>query len=137
MNGIEYTERLINDINASIEIRRKVADPFVQIKQLSLTGEHSLENFVAALNVTETDAHLDNLSQFINLNDKLVEHDKGNKVDIEVFQRDIGNNKDKIGQVFQQLLDNKQLIELPTKTPLGTLLVEQLNYVHESVNQGA
>lgn len=136
MTGLEYTNRLIEDISTTIEGRNKVADPFSQVKQLGLSGQHSLEDFVAALNVWEADAHLDIVSQFINFNERIVNHDKGDKVNIEVFQHDITENRDSIGHLFQQLLDNKELVDLQTKTPIGDLLVEQLDYIHESVCKG-
>ena len=132
MTGLEYTDRLIEDIKKSAEIRAKVADPFTQIKQIGLGGKADFKDFLGALNVGNTEAHLDILSQFTNINDRLIDHTKGSKVDIAIFKRDVTKNREAIGKVFQQLFDNDNLIDLQTKSPISKFLKEQLEYIHQT-----
>lgn len=134
MTGLEYTDRLIEDINKSARTRATVPDPFTQVKMVGLTGQTNLKDFWSALNVWDADAHLDILSQFININERLVDHNKGDKVDISIFQRDILKNRVAIGNVFQQILDNKQLIDITTGRPISEFLIEQLEYINQATN---
>ena len=134
MTGQELTDRLIDDLNTTIKIRSKVTDPFTQIRQLGLTGKYDIKDFWSALNVQDFDAHLDILSQFINTNERLVDHDKGKKVDIGSFHRDVNANRKKIGEMFQQVIDNKGLVDLISGKPISEFLVQQLDWIHSSTN---
>lgn len=132
MNGIEYTDRLIEDINKTALTRTQVKDPFTQVREVGLSGQADLKGFWSALNVWDADAHLDIVSQFINVRDRLIDHNKGDQVDINVWQRDITLNRDKIGEIFQQTLENDQLIDLNSRKPISDFLIEQLEYIHQA-----
>ena len=134
MTGIEYTDRLIEDINKTAASRTQVPDPFAQVKMVGLTGQANIENFRSALNVWDADAHLDIVSQFINIADRLVDHDKGVQVDIGVWQRDVTANRNSIGDVFQQTLDNDQLVDITTGRQISEFLIEQLDWIHQAAN---
>ncbi len=132
MTGIELTTRLIEDIQETANKRTQVSDPFSQIKAVGLTGESNLKDFITALNVWDADAHLDILSQFININGRLVDHNKGDTVIISIFQRDISENREAIGKVFQQIIDNKKLVDIDSQEPLSKFLIEQLEWIHQA-----
>lgn len=132
MTGLEYTDRLINDIAKTEQSRARVPDPFAQIKQVGLTGRANLEDFWSALGVWDTDAHLDILTQFTNINDRLIDHNKGDKVAISIFKRDVTKNREAIGKVFQEIIDNDKLIDITSKEPISKYLVQQLDYIHQS-----
>jgi len=72
------------------------------------------------------------LSQFINWNEKIVDHNKDETVEILIFQRDIMANKEKIIDVFQKLLDDKNLIEADEDIPISEFLTQQLDMLHEA-----
>lgn len=134
MTGAELTDRLIEDISKTALTRTQVADPFTQVKIVGLTGQSNLKDFWSALNAWDADAHLDILSQFINSNKRLVDYNKGDKVDIAIFQRDISKNRQAIGEVFQQIIDNDQLVDMFSKTPISKFLIEQLDWIHQAAN---
>lgn len=134
MSGEEYINRLIEDVAKSKETRQQVDDPLTQIKMIKYTGKADIPNFWSALNVMEADAHLDILVQFINGAGRLVNHDKGDRVDIDVWERDLNENREQIGQVFQQIIDNDQLIDGMSGRPISEFLIEQLDYIHQSAN---
>lgn len=132
MTGLEYIDRLIEDINKTAATRTRIPDPFTQVKMVGLTGQADIKDFWSALNVWNADAHLDILTQFINVKDRLIDHNKGDKVDISTFQRDVANNRDAIAKVFQQFLDNRNLVDIVSGRPMAEFLVEQLDYIHQS-----
>ncbi|MBA7555241.1 hypothetical protein ES705_47897 [subsurface metagenome] len=134
MTGLEYTDRLIEDINTTAATRTQVPDPFTQVRMVGLTGQTNLKNFWAALNVWDADAHLDILSQFLNINERLVDHNKGDRIDIRIFQRDVTAQREKVSEVFKQILDNNQLVDLVTRRPFSEFLIEQLDWIHQAAN---
>ena len=134
MTGTELTDRLIDDINRTAQTRTQVPDPFTQVKMIGITGQSELKDFRLALNVWDADAHLDILSQFINSNERLVDHNHGDQVDIAIFQRDVSKNRQAIGEVFQQIIDNDQLVDMFSKTPISEYLLEQLDWIHRAAH---
>ena len=134
MSGEEYINRLIEDVAKSKETRQQVDDPLTQIKMIKYTGKADIPNFWSALNVMEADAHLDILVQFINGNGRLVNHEKGDRVDIDVWEKDLNENREPIGHIFQQIIDNDQLIDAMSGRPISEFLIEQLDYIHQSAN---
>ena len=134
MNGIELTDRLIQDISKSLILRRQVKDPIAQIESIGLSGQINLKDFMTALNIGTFDSHLDILSQFLNIKNRLVDHDKGEKVDISIFQRDISKAIEQVGDLFQQILDNERLRDFETNILLSELLISELDWIHINAN---
>lgn len=134
MTGIKYADRLIEDINRSADTRRRVSDSQTQIEVLAQTGQANPSNFWSALNVSATDEHLGIISSFINTKACLVDHNQGQQVNIEVWQRDLTANRESVGEVFQQILDGNQIIDIMSGRSIKELLLEQLDYIHQAAS---
>lgn len=135
MTGLEYTDRLVENINSTSRTRIQVMDPFEQIKVIGLSGTTNLKDFNKSLGVWDVDSHLDILSQFINSSKTLVNHKKGDKIDISVWQTDVSKNKERIGEIFQQIIDNNDLIDLNSRKPISEFLIEQLEWINKRVSE--
>jgi hypothetical protein len=131
--GKELANRLLEDINKSVAIRQKVQDPFTQVRNIGISGQADLSGFMSSLNVLSFDGHLDILSQFINFHKRLVNHDKGTKVDIAVWQKDVQNNLDEIAHTFQEIISS-DTEDVFTETKFSEFLIEQLGYLHDDAN---
>ena len=132
MTGKEYTDRLIDDLENTIKTRMRVADPFTQIRNLGITGEASMQDFMAALDVGEADAHLNNLPQFINTYDKIVKDNPNKKMDIYTFKDDIINNRKSVEETFQKIIDDENLVNPYGNKLMSEYLIDILDYVHSA-----
>ncbi len=128
MNGIQLTERLIQDVKQSIEIRNSVPDIHTQIKNISESGT-DMGDFVGALNTISFDGHLRIVANLINIpSEDVVKYDPHN---IEVFLNSLIEHREKIGQHIQNMLDNKDFVSLDDLKPVSEILIEKLNDLHE------
>lgn len=132
MTGNQYTKRLIDNINQTTENRKHLVNPFTEIRKIGLNNNGSISTLWNILNTWDTDAHLDVLSQFLNIGERLVDHNKGDKVDIAIWQRDTMENQEKISKLIQNYLDNEQLIDVDSKKPIKEFLIEQLDLINDS-----
>lgn len=135
MTGVEYTNRLIKNINSTANNRNGLLNPFEQIKMIGLSGKDILKDFNKALEVWSVDSHLDIFSQFINSNETLVNHKKGNKIEISIWQKDITKNREKIGKVIQEILNNKGLVDLHSGKAISEYMIEQLNWINQRASE--
>ncbi len=125
MKAIEYTERLIEDVYRSAKIRETIPSPHMQAQMTSITGESNLEHLCSAINVWILDHHLSMLSQDINAKKKLINHKKGDTVNIETWLKDLNSNKEQIKKALMDILSQ-------SKDPAKSYLIKELNYIHEA-----
>lgn len=132
LSAVELTDRLIEDINKSALIRVNTSDPFTELRKIKNKEEFGFMNVLTAINVHDFDNHLSNLAQFINWNETIVAYNKGENIEISIFQRDIKANKEKIIDVFQKLLDDKNHIEAYEDISISEFLTQQLDMLHDA-----
>lgn len=133
MTGKELAERLLTNIKKSATNRQTLQDPIEQIKNIGASGKVDLQNIMSSLNVASFDEHLGILTQFINIHERLVNQDKGTKIDIIIYQKDVENNLQAIGEVFQYILDGN-IANMSDKTQFSKHLLNQLKYINEDSN---
>jgi hypothetical protein len=133
MTGKELTERLIADIRKSATNRKTLQDPMQLIENIGNNGKVDLEKIMSSFNVTSFDERLGILTQFINTNERLVNQDKGSKIDIDIYQRDVENNLEAISEIFQYILDGN-IANKSDSIPISKLLIDQLQYLNESAS---
>jgi hypothetical protein len=132
MTGLDYTSRLIADISKSIEKSQNHSDLIPEFDKMRLSGSDNIADVFLSSLTRDVKSYLDVISQFINGNDRLVDHDKGDPVDLYVWERDISVNSEKISSEFQQVLDNDKLIDLMTGKPISVYLIQFLDSIHEA-----
>ena len=131
MDGIELTKRLIEDIEHSLEIRNSVPDVHTQIKQIGDTA-NDLGDFVGALNVIAFDGHLRIVTELINGNDVIIQFNKDN---IPNVLEQVIENKDEIEVRLQNMLGNDDIVTIDSFNniePIENILLEKLDDLHES-----
>lgn len=126
MRATELIDRLISDVEKSIEIRNVTPSVETQIR-LTPLGHNDLSQFVSALNVGTLDSHVDIVTQFIN-ND-LFSHKHGEKLNIELFLNELITNKEAIVERVEYILDDN-LVSTTMESP-SDMLIEQFDWIHE------
>lgn len=134
MTGLDYTNRLIADISKSIEKAQNLSDPITEFNKMRLSGSNNIADVFLSSLTQDVKTYLDVISQFINGKVRLVAHDKGDPVDLYVWEKDLSENSEKISSEFQQILDNDKLIDLMTGKPISVYLIQYLDSIHEASN---
>jgi hypothetical protein len=124
MTADEYVERLIDDINKSVEIRGRVRSVETQILLTPLHND--MQEFVSALNVGEFDTHLDIIAQFVD--NGLISHKHGERLDINRLLADLNKNREKIIRRIDYILDDN-LISMDGQS-VSEMMAEQFEWVH-------
>jgi hypothetical protein len=132
MTGKELTDRLIDDIRKTVIKNAQTVDPYAEIKKIGLTGKANLKGILNTFDVSEAEAHLYFISDIINKHTQLFNHNEDDKLDINAFLNDILSSREEIELIFQQLIDNKELIDWNTKEPISKTLIEQLEWIHQA-----
>ena len=132
ITGLDLVERLLKDINTSINLRSVIPDPRSCINFSGFSDNTTITSLWPELNVEDFDKRLDMLSEFINSKERLVEHDKGAEINIFLWKKNITENKRKISEILQQFLDNQGSKKALSEGPLAEFVIKQLNGLHES-----
>jgi hypothetical protein len=117
MNATELTDRLIGDLKSSIIKRNSTPDLMTQVSNL---GVGVKGDFLGALNPISFDAHLNILTQMLNL--------PSNKVDQVLSYIEL--NRNSIIEIIDELLHNSNIISLDNLEPVESLLREELDTLH-------
>lgn len=126
MNGIQLTERFIEDLQRSIEIRNSVPDVLTQVKQTNSDSDN-LGDFVPALNAISFDAHLPIVVGLINSSGHSAGVDANNISGVLEY---VTENREQISENIQNILDNDNFISVDDGKPISGFLVEELNTLH-------
>ncbi len=115
MTSLTLTDRLISDIEKSIQIREELSPADTQ--------------------TTAADHHLDLIVQLLNLGDEpLIAYEADSKISPVRYFEEMVNNKEKIIRKVQHLIDEDPFVTMPDNQSIFETLLTQLELFHSAVN---
>lgn len=131
MTGQEFTIRLIEDLKIIDNYSFDLDDPITEVNKISLMDNPKIGDAILSLDAYSSKNYLDKLSQFINRDERLVDHDLGNDINLPNWINDLTKNQIKIANQLQRIIDNEQLVDMNTMQPISDYLISILDSIHE------
>ncbi|MCF8363809.1 MAG: hypothetical protein K9G70_14425 [Prolixibacteraceae bacterium] len=131
MKGQELTNRLIEDIKIIYSYSSDLDNPISEVLKMSKKDNPKIVDVLLSLDAYNLKTYLDKLSQFINRDERLVDHDLGSDIHLPNWKKDLTENKTKIANQFQSIIDNEQLVDMNTMQPISDYLISILDSIHE------
>lgn len=128
--GNELYDQLMTYIERSLKLRSEIPDTMTQLQQMKAGKTFGLREMFIGSGYITFDGHLDNVTEFINYNEQLLTHKKGNsRIDIQSVSKELSEKKGTVIAALQKLMDSE--IYTTDKKHISVYLLEELKYLEE------